>query len=256
MNNTSHAVRATQPLTSGNEGDVWDMNFCIDLVLSHSLWPVCCLTLLMLTVLLVLECLNLLICLQLFLQHHLICIAARGWFFPCYCCYSHSLGKAVVEFNEDNCPVLTRQAAILERAELVLERVLECTWAFSAMITPRKYKKKLSEVRECYLENVLLSEENVLIQINAVYHIRHSRYPPIKMTLLWVCKQAQISMVCFSLSAACKYNQFSVIYNLHKVLSLLARNFITVLRWCDLHAQSLYISFLCIDLHCSQCEDI
>lgn len=142
MNNTSHAVRATQPLTSGNEGDVWDMHFCIDLVLSHSMWPMCCLTLLMLTVLLVLECLNLLICLQLFLQHHLICIAAHGWFFPCYYCYSHGLGKAVVEFNEDNCPVLTRQAAILERAELVLERVLECTWAFSAMITPRKYKKK------------------------------------------------------------------------------------------------------------------
>lgn len=40
---------------------------------------------------------------------------------------SQGLGKAVIEFNEDKCPVLTRQAAILERAELVLEKVLECT---------------------------------------------------------------------------------------------------------------------------------
>lgn len=50
--------------------------------------------------------------------------------------------KAVIEFSEDKCPVLTRQAAILERAELLLEIVLECTWAFSATIIPSKYKKE------------------------------------------------------------------------------------------------------------------
>lgn len=76
MNNTSHAVKATQPLTTGNEGNIRDVHFCVDLALSHSVWPVCCLTLLILTVVFTLECPDLLICLQ--LKHHLIGITAMG----------------------------------------------------------------------------------------------------------------------------------------------------------------------------------
>ena len=50
---------------------------------------------------------------------------SHGWSSPRYYCSSQGLGKAVMEFSEDKCPVLTWQAAVLERAELVLDIVLE-----------------------------------------------------------------------------------------------------------------------------------
>lgn len=52
---------------------------------------------------------------------------SRGWSSPRCCCSSQGLGKTVIEFNGDKCPVLTRQAAVLERAELELDMVLERT---------------------------------------------------------------------------------------------------------------------------------
>lgn len=61
--------------------------------------------------------------------------------FPWCYCSSQGLGKGLIEINGDRYLVLTRQAAVLERTERVLNIVLVLKWAFSAMLALKKYKE-------------------------------------------------------------------------------------------------------------------